>query len=38
MVKKENVDNFLEVAKEEGLLLESIGQTHNVREYLIDVI
>ncbi len=38
MVKKENVSDFLEVAKKEGLHLESIGQTHEVREHLIDVI
>ncbi len=38
MVKKEQVGNFLKVAKEEGLDLESIGQTHEVIEHLIDVI
>jgi len=38
MVKKENVSDFLDVAKEEGLHLESIGQTHELREHLIDVI
>ncbi len=38
MVKKESVSDFLEVAKKEGLDLESIGQTHDVREHLIDVV
>lgn len=38
MVKKESVEAFLEVAKKEGLTLEAIGYTHEVREHLIQVI
>ncbi len=38
MVKKESVSDLLEVAEKEGLDLASIGQTHEVREHLIEVV
>jgi selenide,water dikinase len=38
LVKKESVEGFLALAREEGLDLESIGQTHASRKHLIEVV
>lgn len=38
VVRKSGVDDFLKIARKEGLNLEPIGKTHSIKENLIEVV